>query len=125
MSAGESADDLPQLPWKAEDGPVFKEPWEATAFAMAVRLSEAGKFTWSEWVDYLSAEIAAAKRRGDPDLGDRYYEHWLNALEKLVIDKGLGSEAELASLKHDWTEATVHTPHGQPIELKKRTPAGR
>ena len=125
MSAGESADDLPQLPWEAEDGPVFKEPWEATAFAMAVRLSEAGKFTWSEWVDYLSAEIAAAKRRGDPDLGDHYYEHWLNALEKLVIDKGLGSEAELASLKDDWTEATVHTPHGQPIELKKRTPAGR
>ena len=125
MSAGESADDLPQLPWEAEDGPVFKEPWEATAFAMAVRLSEAGKFTWSEWVDYLSAEIAAAKQRGDPDLGDHYYEHWLNALEKLVIDKGLGSEAELASLKDDWTEATVHTPHGQPIELKKRTPAGR
>ena len=125
MSAGESADDLPQLPWEAEDGPVFKEPWEATAFAMAVRLSESGKFTWSEWVDYLSAEIAAAKRRGDPDLGDRYYEHWLNALEKLVIAKGLGSEAELASLKDDWTEATVHTPHGQPIELKKRTPAGR
>ena len=125
MSAGESADDLPQLPWEAEDGPVFKEPWEATAFAMAVRLSESGKFTWSEWVDYLSAEIAAAKRRGDPDLGDRYYEHWLNALEKLVIAKGLGSEAELASLKDDWTEATVHTPHGQPIELKKRTPVGR
>ena len=90
---------------------------------MAVRLSEAGKFTWSEWVDYLSAEIAAAKQRGDPDLGDRYYEHWLRALEKLVIDKGLGSEAELASLKDDWTEATVHTPHGQPIELKRRTPA--
>ena len=71
MSAAQSADDLPELPWETEDGPVFKEPWEATAFAMAVRLSEAGKFTWSEWVDYLSAEIAAAKRSGDPDLGDR------------------------------------------------------
>ena len=69
MSAAHSADDLPQLPWEAEDGPVFKEPWEAAAFAMAVRLSEAGKFTWSEWVDYLSAEIEAAKQRGDPDLG--------------------------------------------------------
>ena len=123
MSAAQSVDDLPQLPWEADDGPVFKEPWEATAFAMAVRLSEAGKFTWSEWVDYLSAEITAAKKRGDPDLGDRYYEHWLNALEKLVIDKGLGSEAELAGLKDDWTEATVHTPHGKPIELKRRSSA--
>ena len=124
MSAARSGDDLPKLPWEAEDGPVFKEPWEATAFAMAVRLSEAGKFTWSEWVEYLSAEIAAAQRRGDPDLGDRYYEHWLAALERLVIDKGLGSESELAALKRDWTEASVHTPHGQPVELKKRTPAG-
>ena len=91
---------------------------------MAVRLSEAGTFTWTEWVEYLSTEIAAAKQRGDPDLGDRYYEHWLAALERLVIDKGLGTESELATLKHDWTEATVHTPHGQPIELKKRTPGG-
>ena len=123
MSGADPADDLPKLPWEAEDGPVFKEPWEATAFAMAVRLSDAGKFTWTEWVDYLSAEIAAARQKGDPDLGDRYYEHWLAALEKLVIDKGLGSESELAALKHDWTEATIHTPHGQPIELKKRTPA--
>ena len=123
MSDAGSPDDLPKLPWEAEDGPVFREPWEATAFAIAVRLSEAGKFTWTEWVDCLSAEIAAARERGDPDLGDRYYEHWLAALERLVIDKGLGTESELAALKHDWTEATVHTPHGQPIELKRRTPA--
>ena len=124
MSGAGSPDELPGLPWDAEDGPVFRAPWEATAFAMAVRLSEAGKFTWTEWVDYLSAEIAAARERGDPDLGDRYYEHWLAALEKLVIDKGLGTGSELAALKHDWTEATVHTPHGQPVELKKRTPGG-
>ena len=124
MSAGPVADNLPRLPWEAEDGPVFNEPWQATAFAMAVRLSEAGQFTWPEWVDCLAAEIAAAKGKGDPDLGDRYYEHWLNALEKLVVDKGLGSASELAALKHDWTEAAVHTPHGQPIELKKRTPTG-
>ncbi len=124
MSAGPSAEDLPRLPWEAEDGPVFKEPWQASAFAMAVALSESGAFTWSEWVECLSAEIAAAKRSGDPDLGDRYYEHWLRALEKLVIDKGLGSEAELAGLRHDWTEAAIHTPHGQPVALKKRTPVG-
>ena len=121
MSEVQEADGLPRLPWEAEDGPVFRAPWEASAFAMTVRLSEAGRFTWPEWVEYLSAEIAAAKRNGDPDLGDRYYEHWLSALEKLVIDKGLGSETELAALRHAWTEATIHTPHGQPIELKERT----
>ena len=115
-------DELPKLPWDEADGPVFKAPWEASAFAMTVRLSEDGHFAWSEWAEYLSAEIAAAKQRGDPDLGDRYYEHWLAALEKLVIAKGFASLAELAALKHDWTEATIHTPHGQPIELKTRAP---
>lgn len=112
---------LPTLPWDEADGPVFKAPWEASAFAMAVRLSEQGHFSWTEWADHLGAEIEAARQRGDPDLGDRYYEHWLAALEKLVVSKGLGSPHELTELKQDWTEATLATPHGQPIELKRRS----
>lgn len=116
-------DELPKLPWEEADGPVFRAPWEATAFAIAVRLSEAGHFTWGEWVKYLAREVAAAKRRGDPDLGDHYYEHWLAALEKLVVDKGIGTATQLAALKRDWTEATLATPHGQPVELRRRTPA--
>ena len=40
--------DLPSLP--REDGePVFAEPWQAQAFALAVRLSADGHFTWKEW----------------------------------------------------------------------------
>ena len=39
--------DLPTFP-RDEDGPVFKEPWEAKAFALAVNLSEAGYFSWAE-----------------------------------------------------------------------------
>lgn len=102
------------------DEPVFDEPWQASAFALAVRLSEAGHFTWPEWTEFFSAEIAAAEQAGATDTADRYYEHWLAALEKLVVAKGLGSAAELADLKRDWTEATISTPHGQPIELKRR-----
>ncbi len=114
--------DLPKLPWDKEEGPVFQAPWEASAFAMTVRLFEQGHFTWPEWTDALSAEIGGARKRGESDLGDRYYEYWLSALEKLVVAKGLGSADQLGQLKQDWTEATLSTPHGQPIELKNRRP---
>ena len=77
---------LPCLP-RDEGGPVFAEPWQAQAFALAVKLSEKGHFTWTEWTTALSAELSAAAARGEPDLdGSRYFEHWLAALERIVID---------------------------------------
>lgn len=121
MSAADFSS-LPELPWDAGDGPVFREPWQAAAFAMTVRLHEQGHFTWPEWTEHLAHEIADAKRRGEADLGDTYYNYWLAALEKIVVSKGLGSDEQLGQLKADWTEATISTPHGQPIELKRRDP---
>ena len=99
------------------DGPVFAEAWEAQAFAMAVMLHEKGVFTWSEWAAALSAEIKAAQAAGDPDLGDTYYRHWLNALERLVAEKGLASAEALRETAHAWEDAARATPHGQPIAL--------
>jgi nitrile hydratase accessory protein len=99
------------------DPPVFAAPWQAQAFAMAVKLAEAGHFTWSEWTETISAEIAAAQRRGDPDTGETYYEHWLAALERLVAAKRLAAPAELADRKAAWADAAAHTPHGEPIIL--------
>ena len=107
---------LPRQP-SDQDGPVFREPWEAQAFAMAVRLSEAGHFTWPEWAAALAGEIETAQRRGDPDLGDTYYLHWLCALERLVEDKELVARGELARRKAQWAEAAANTPHGQPIVI--------
>ncbi len=109
----------PQMPRIPQDGdrPVFNEPWEAQAFAMTLSLYDQGHFEWSEWVDYLSAEIAAAKAAGDPDLGDRYYHHWLGALEKLTAAKGLTTVTELSSRKEEWREADHHRDFGAPIEL--------
>lgn len=107
---------LPSLP-RDDEGPVFAEPWQAQAFAMTLELHEAGHFTWPEWAEYLGREIAAAGRRGDPDLGDTYYLHWLAALEKIVADKGMTSSNELAARKQAWDEAARATPHGQPIVL--------
>ncbi len=109
-------DNIPALP-RDQEGLVFNEPWEAQAFALAVRLSEAGCFKWSEWVETLSQEINAAQERGDPDLGDTYYHHWLNALERLCAEKGLADREQISRRKEEWRRAYLNTPSGQPIEL--------
>ena len=102
------------------DGPVFRAPWEAQAFAMAVKLHERGHFTWKEWADRLAHEIAEARERGEPDDGTRYYEFWLTALEELVAEKKLVLADELATRRDEWATAAAETPHGKPIELKRR-----
>jgi nitrile hydratase accessory protein len=107
---------LPHLP-RDQDGPVFAEPWQAQAFALAVRLSEQGHFTWKEWAAALAAEIKAAADRGEHDDGSRYYQHWLAALERLVTAKGLTDPAALLARKQAWADAYRHTPHGKPVEL--------
>ena len=117
MSTQVDLDSLPAIPRDGE-GPVFREPWEAQAFGMAVALNERGCFTWKEWATHLAEEIGAAKQRGERDDGSRYYEFWLSALEKLVAAKGLVSNPELATRKEDWDRAARATPHGQPILLR-------
>lgn len=107
---------LPGLPLGIE-GPVFREPWEAHAFAMALALHQRGIFTWPEWAAALAAHIEAARSCGDADLGDTYYSHWLAALETLVAAKGAGSADELERYRVAWDRAAERTPHGQPIVL--------
>jgi len=101
------------------DGPVFREPWEAQAFAMTLALHERGLFTWSEWATALGAEIKRAQAAGDPDSGETYYLHWLSALEKLVAEKGVTTTETLHRYRDAWEHACERTPHGQPIELRK------
>lgn len=110
-------DALSSLP-RDEEGPVFREPWEAQAFSMTLMLHQQGHFTWKEWTEYLGAEITAAKKRGDPDLGDTYYLRWLSALEKIVAEKGLVAADNLLRRKVEWDAAARTTPHGQPVLLK-------
>jgi len=102
---------LPSLQ-RDQEGPVFAEPWQAQAFALAVKLSEQGHFTWKEWATALAEELKDAA-----DDGSRYYEHWLAALERLVIAKGLSDPAAMLERKQAWADAYRHTPHGKPVEL--------
>jgi len=107
---------LPSLP-RDEGGPVFAEPWQALAFALAVRLSAQGYFTWKEWAAALADELRSAADRGNPDDGTHYYEHWLAALERLVTAKALSNPNEMLLRKEAWAEAYRRTPHGKPVEL--------
>jgi nitrile hydratase accessory protein len=100
-----------------DDGPVFREPWEAQAFAMALALHERGLFTWSEWAATIADEIKRAQAAGDSDTGETYYRHWLNALERLVAEKGVTDNNTLARYRDAWDHAADRTPHGKPIEL--------
>ena len=107
---------LPGQP--AADGEVvFREPWEAHAFAMAVRLHERGLFTWPQWAATLADEIARAQDAGDADTGETYYHHWLAALERLVAESGVASPDEQERTREAWRQAAARTPHGQPIHL--------
>jgi nitrile hydratase accessory protein len=108
---------IPDMPRDAE-GPVFREPWEAQAFAMTLALHERGLFTWPEWAATLAEEITRAQAAGDPDRGETYYRHWLTALERLVAEKGVTDRGMLARYRDAWDHAADRTPHGQPIELQ-------
>jgi nitrile hydratase accessory protein len=118
-AAARAASAVPGIP-RDEDGPVFREPWEAQAFAMALSLHERGLFTWTEWAAALADQIKRAQAKGDPDTGETYYRHWLATLEHLVAVKGVTTSETLHRYRDAWDHAADRTPHGKPIEL---TPA--
>jgi len=115
-AARQATQHIPGLPQDA-DGPVFREPWEAQAFAMTLALYERGLFTWTEWAAALATEIKHAQGAGDPDTGETYYTHWLAALERLIADKGVATMETLRRTRDAWDHACDRTPHGLPIEL--------
>jgi nitrile hydratase accessory protein len=115
-AATQAAASVPGIP-RDDDGPVFREPWEARAFAMALALHARGLFTWTEWADALAKQIKLAQAEGDVDTGETYYRHWLATLEQLVAAKNLAAPDLLHRYRDAWDHAADRTPHGQPIEL--------
>ena len=114
LRATQSVQSIP----RNQEGPVFREPWEAEAFAVALSLNERGLFTWTEWATTLGEEIKKAQAAGDPDTGETYYHHWLATLERIVAAKGLADATTLARTREAWQRACERTPHGTPIELR-------
>lgn len=64
--------------------PVFDAPWQARSFAMAVKLHEAGVFSWKQWADCLSANIAQFEKVQSIRTSDEYYTLWQQTLEQLT-----------------------------------------
>jgi nitrile hydratase accessory protein len=118
-AAAHATANVPGIP-RDDDGPVFREPWEAHAFAMALALHGRGLFTWPEWAAALADQIKRAQAAGDPDTGETYYRHWLATLEQLVAAKGVTTQETLHRYRDAWDHAADRTPHGKPIQL---TPA--
>lgn len=86
------------LPVCVDGEMAFREPWEAKAFAIAVTLSQTGRFTWSEWVDCFSMHVAAAtKVEADGGVPKTYYQQWVDAIEELLVAKGMTSREQLVA----------------------------
>ncbi len=117
-AARTAIDASPGIPIDA-GGPVFREPWEAQAFAMTLALYDKGLFAWSEWAAMLGQSIKAAQAAGDPDTGATYYHHWLATLERMVAEKSVTSPDALHACRDAWERAAARTPHGSPIELRE------
>jgi nitrile hydratase accessory protein len=81
-------------------------------------LRQKGLFTWPEWAATLADEIKRAQAAGDLDTGETYYQHWLNALERLIAEKGVADRATQTRYRDAWERAAGATPHGDPIVLK-------
>jgi nitrile hydratase accessory protein len=115
-AAQRATEAVPSIP-RGADGPVFRAPWEAQAFSMALALHERGLFTWTEWAATLAQEIKRAQAAGDPDTGETYYRHWLATLERLVAEKGAVDTGTLTRYREAWQRAAERTPHGAPLAL--------
>lgn len=116
-TAREALDAVPSIP-RDDEGPVFREPWEAQSFALTLGLYQQGLFTWTEWTETLVTEIKRAQEAGDPDTGETYYFHWLAALERIVAKKRVTDDATLGQYREAWRRAADRTPHGEPIILE-------
>lgn len=113
MSAQDALAAVPGIPRDCGE-PVFAEPWEARAFALAVHLNERGVFTWGEWAEAFGANLKANTRAGEPN---SYYEVWWHTLEEIGEQHALASVQERARRSAQWQAAAARTPHGEPIEL--------
>lgn len=93
----------------------FDEPWQAEALALSMALVQAGRFSSAEWAASLGSAIRHAA--GDRDVGSSYYNHVLDALEQLVLEKSMATKDALAARKEAWRAAYAQTLHGQPVLL--------
>lgn len=98
----------------------FDLPWQAALFALTHALARAGAFGWADWAAWFGRALADADAAGAPTDGSTYYDIWLSAFERFLVDRGLADSAAMAGLRDAWRDAYLTTPHGAPVELSPR-----
>ena len=97
----------PAAPPRSNGELIFVEPWESRAFGVAVALHDAGVIDFEAFRVRLIEEIGAWEKSHDgAGEGCRYYERWLTALERTLLDAGLVDAEHVgvarAALEHEW-----------------------
>jgi len=102
------------------DEQSFDTPWQATLFAITIRTSQAGHFSWTEWGERFSAGLA---RHGDTLTSEAYFQTWIDTFCELLGSKLAIDEANVRATMEDWRRSYLVTPHGQSVELRRDLPA--
>ena len=102
---------------RRDDEPVFDEPWQAQALAVANSLVAQGLFSARDWSEALGAALRRAAADRAPDNSATYYEAVLAALEDLTNAGGAVTKEAMAARQEAWRQAYLKTPHGQPVAL--------
>ena len=130
MSAGPYSD-ASDLPGLSSDGdePVFANPLQAQIFALVVGLHQRGCFSWGEWTEILSTEIAAVSANGENDNnnankaesspGGACCRMWVIALERLLMNKTIVYSGDIQNRVNSWRNAYLNTSHGNPVTLSR------
>ena len=113
---------LSDIPVEPENSPPFTEPWHALVFALTMKMAQSGHFTWPQWAARFAGNLAQASAAGAPKDASHYDDTWLATFEELLSERGLASPQDVLALKTAWTQAYLHTPHGEPVELARPQP---
>lgn len=115
---GKPKDDALKPLLTADGEPVFDEPWQAEALAIADTLVSKGMFDATTWSATLGEYLSAADAGNEPDNSLTYYNAVLAALEELIKNHSKIDSAAMENKRNDWETAYLATPHGKPVVLK-------
>lgn len=97
---------------------AFASPWELRALSIAVGLHREGGFAWQEFQQALVATIQ--EWEGTPSAEREewsYYRHWVRALERLMVERGIAKRDEIDGKQAECVKATEETRHHQKAGL--------
>ena len=97
--------------------PVFDEPWQAQALAIADSLVQSGLFSAQDWSSALGQALSEAEANNETDNHETYYRCVVSALEALIATNSDIDDFAMIQKRKDWESAYLATPHGQPVGL--------